>query len=88
MIRRNPKHKDRLGKSSSEGDKKATIRNQLYCPSAYQNKLKFESEKKAETHLKWLKDEDFEEGRKPIRAYYCRSCAGWHVTSSEKRGRK
>ena len=42
----------------------------------------FETEKKAETFIKFNNDNDeFEKGYSPCRSYYCISCCGYHVTS-------
>lgn len=64
---------------------KRIVKNQVWCAQAHQHKLKFETEQKAERHLKWLNPEDFIEGRMPIRAYKCSACCGWHVTSKDKK---
>jgi hypothetical protein len=44
----------------------------------------FESEKKAETFIKFNSGEIEEEaGYKPERSYFCTYCGGWHVTSQK-----
>lgn len=44
----------------------------------------FETEKKANTFLKFNADVIEEEsGKRPIRSYFCQSCCGWHITSQE-----
>jgi len=48
-------------------------------------KMLFETEKKALDFIKWNADEVMEEtGRKPVRAYHCRLCMGWHLSSKAK----
>lgn len=59
-------------------------KNRIYCRECGRQKLVFESEKKAMTFIKFNGDEILKEsGRKPVRAYYCECCGGYHVTSNE-----
>ena len=45
----------------------------------------FETEKKAETFIKFNSSEIEEEaGYKPERSYFCAYCGGWHVTSQKE----
>jgi hypothetical protein len=45
----------------------------------------FDSDKKAETFIKFNKDEILAEGGyRPQRAYFCSFCGGWHVTSIQE----
>ena len=56
----------------------------VFCPFCGYSKMLFETEKKANLYLKYNADDVLEEnGRKPIRTYYCEACGGWHVTSSK-----
>ncbi len=56
----------------------------IFCPYCGYLKMLFETEKKANLYLKYNADDVLEEnGRKPIRSYYCEACGGWHVTSSK-----
>ena len=42
----------------------------------------FESQAKADNFIRYNKEEIEEEnGRAPVRSYYCKLCGGWHVTS-------
>ena len=60
-------------------------KNRVFCLDCNRQKLVFESKKKAELYIKYNSEEINEEsGYKPIRAYYCDACCGWHVTSKEK----
>ena len=44
----------------------------------------FESQAKADNFILYNKEEIEEEnGKAPVRSYYCRLCGGWHVTSSQ-----
>jgi len=57
-------------------------KNRIYCPQCNRLKLQFESKAKAENFIRYNADEIQEEnGYAPIRAYYCRCCCSWHVTS-------
>jgi hypothetical protein len=59
----------------------------IYCQGAKRFKMKFETEKAAETFIKFNSEEIKEEtGYAPIRAYYCRWCIGWHTSSSKYSG--
>lgn len=57
-------------------------KNQYYCPSCKHQKMQFESKKEAALFIKYnASDIEKETGKRPVRAYYCRSCCCWHVTS-------
>ena len=59
-------------------------KNRVFCPFCGYLKMLFSSEKKANNYLKFNANTVLEEnGRKPIRAYFCEACGGWHVTSSK-----
>ena len=58
--------------------------NRAFCISSRQYKLKFETKEKAERFIKYNAQEMPEDYR-PIRAYLCPTCCGWHVTHQEKR---
>lgn len=54
----------------------------IYCRECGREKIVFETEKKALNFIKWNADEiESESGRRPVRAYYCDCCGGYHVTS-------
>ena len=54
----------------------------IYCRECGREKIVFETEKKALNFIKWNADEiESESGRRPVRAYYCECCGGYHVTS-------
>ena len=57
-------------------------KNHFYCPGCQRPKMLFESKKEAVLFLKYNADaiED-ETGKRPVRAYYCNHCCGWHLTS-------
>ena len=60
-------------------------KNRVFCYQCNRRKLLFETEKKAFNFIKFNAEEILEEsGRAPNRVYYCTSCGGYHVTSSEK----
>ena len=57
-------------------------KNRFYCPGCQHQKMIFASKKKAIRFLMYNADSiEQETGKKPIRAYYCKQCCGWHVTS-------
>lgn len=57
----------------------------VFCPACYRHKMVFETKKEAEMFMMYNGDDIKDEhGYRPIRAYYCHSCMGWHVTSQEK----
>lgn len=59
-------------------------KNHYFCPLCSRTKMLFQTEAKANNFLRYNAEEIFEEtGKKPIRAYYCMACCGWHVTSKE-----
>ena len=54
----------------------------VFCNDCNRTKMLFETEKKAETFIKFNNDNgEFEKGYSPSRSYYCISCCGYHVTS-------
>lgn len=60
-------------------------KNRVFCKDCGRSKMLFESEKKADTFIKFNSTEIEEEsGFKPERSYYCVYCAGWHVTSHKE----
>lgn len=59
-------------------------KNKIFCVSCKRPKMLFESQAKADNFILYNKDEIEEEnGKAPVRSYYCRLCGGWHVTSSQ-----
>lgn len=57
-------------------------KNHFYCPGCQHQKMLFASKKEALLFLKYNADTIEEEtGKKPVRAYYCIQCCGWHLTS-------
>lgn len=54
-----------------------------YCIGCRRPKMLFEEKKNADNFIRFNKDEIFEEnGKAPVRSYYCVFCSGWHVTSN------
>jgi len=59
-------------------------KNKIFCVSCKRPKMLFESQAKADNFILYNKEEIEEEnGKAPVRSYYCRLCGGWHVTSSQ-----
>ena len=54
-------------------------KNRVMCPDCRKPKMLFETERKALDHIKW-NSEGMEYGADSMRAYYCPSCCGWHIT--------
>ena len=62
---------------------KPNINRMTYCIGCRRPKMLFEEKKKADNFIRFNKDEIFEEnGKAPVRSYYCAFCSGWHVTSN------
>lgn len=60
-------------------------RNRIFCRDCNRYKTLFESESKADNFIKFNHEEiEACSGHAPNRSYYCRSCAGWHVTSKRE----
>lgn len=59
------------------------IHNKVYCHGCGRPKMLFESQAKADNFLRFnsegIKDEN---GKAPVRSYYCEICLGYHVTSN------
>lgn len=55
---------------------------QLFCPSCMRSKIRFETQKEAlkfiELNAEYIESQT---GKRPVRAYYCKSCCAWHLTS-------
>ena len=61
-------------------------KNKIFCVSCRRPKMLFESQAKADNFILYNKEEIEEEnGKAPVRNYYCRLCGGWHVTSNTSR---
>ena len=60
-------------------------KNRVFCKDCGRSKMLFETEKKANTFIKF-NSEEIEQwsGYKPERAYFCTYCGGWHVTSQKE----
>lgn len=59
-------------------------KNRVYCNDCGRQKMLFETEKKADTFLKFNSEEiESDTGYCPQRSYFCISCNGWHVTSTK-----
>lgn len=61
------------------------IKNRIFCIECQRPKILFESKSKAINFIKYNSNEIKEDnGVAPIRTYLCKSCGGWHVTSSTR----
>lgn len=61
------------------------IKNRFFCIECQRPKILFESKSKAINFIKYNSNEIKEDnGVAPIRTYLCKSCGGWHVTSSTR----
>ena len=56
----------------------------IYCPDCGKPKMLFETERKAQDFIRWNSD-DMEAHGDELRAYYCPSCCGWHVSHKKHR---
>lgn len=64
-------------------------KNRVFCVACQRTKMLFETQAEADRFISFNKEEiEDENGRAPIRSYYCKLCGGYHVTSnpSEKDG--
>ena len=60
-------------------------KSKVFCVECKRYKMIFETEKKAETFMKFnSSDIEDETGYSPNRSYYCIYCGGFHVTSKVK----
>jgi len=58
-------------------------RNYVHCLASNKTKVLFESKSKADNFIKYNSQEILEEnGKAPVRSYYCQVCVGYHVTSN------
>lgn len=58
-------------------------KNRHYCVGCQHHKILFETKEEAVRFINYNADTiEYETGRRPVRAYYCHTCGGWHVTSS------
>lgn len=59
------------------------IRNTTFCYGCRKHKMLFESQSKANNFIRYNGEDILEEnGKAPVRSYYCEICAGYHVTSN------
>lgn len=59
-------------------------KNHIFCIDCLRTKMLFRSKKEALRCIEFNGDEMQERtGKRPIRAYYCIACGGWHITSKE-----
>ena len=57
-------------------------KSRVYCVACMRSKMLFETQEKADRFIQYNKEDIEEEnGKAPVRSYYCRLCGGWHVTS-------
>lgn len=62
-------------------------KNRVMCPDCGRRKLLFTAEDEALLYIKYNANYATDDkGHKPIRAYYCQSCCGWHVTHKPASG--
>ncbi len=58
-------------------------KNTIYCHGCQRSKMLFETKGKADNFIKYNSDGILEEnGKAPVRSYYCEFCGGYHVTSN------
>ncbi len=59
------------------------LRNQIFCYGCKKHKMLFETQAKADNFIRYNSEGILEEnGKAPIRSYYCEICGGYHVTSN------
>lgn len=58
-------------------------KNRVYCYGSQRSKMLFESKAKADNFIAYNSEGIMEEnGKAPVRSYYCELCGGYHVTSN------
>lgn len=59
------------------------IRNKVFCYGCRKHKMLFENQSKADNFIRYNSEGILEEnGKAPVRSYYCEICGGYHVTSN------
>lgn len=59
------------------------IRNKIFCYGCRKHKMLFETQAKADNFIRYNSEGILEEnGKAPVRSYYCEMCGGYHVTSN------
>lgn len=61
-------------------------KNRVMCPDCGRPKMLFETEKQANTFLKFNMQEVNPRGDRTMRVYYCPACCGYHISSHEYNG--
>lgn len=57
-------------------------KNRYYCTGCQHRKMLFKTKEEAIRFISFNADSvEKETGKRPVRAYYCHYCGGWHVTS-------
>ena len=54
--------------------------NRVMCPECFKQKMLFETQKQADSFIKW-NGEDIDTHGGELRSYYCPACGGWHISS-------
>ena len=58
-------------------------RNNVFCNGCQRSKMLFETKAKADKFIMYNSEGILEEnGKAPVRSYYCEFCCGYHVTSN------
>ena len=58
-------------------------RNKIFCYGCRKHKMLFETQAKADNFIRYNSEGILEEnGKAPVRSYYCEMCGGFHVTSN------
>lgn len=57
------------------------------CPDCGRAKMLFDTEKEANTFLKFNMHEVNPDGTRTMRVYYCPACCGYHISSHEYKGK-
>lgn len=83
------RNKDFFGREYTVQKHRPRRENLVYCPASRKEKLRFETETKAYRYIEYNSERiSIENGYAPIRAYWCKECGCWHVTSKKKHHRK
>lgn len=61
-------------------------KNRVMCPDCGRQKMLFNTEKEANTFLKFNGDAINPDGTRELRVYWCPACCGYHISSHEYKG--
>lgn len=68
-----------------DSDSKRPDKKRAFCPACHRDKMLFGTRQEAERFMAYNSDAiAHQNGYAPQRAYYCKACRGWHLTSQQQ----